>query len=355
MPEYAGAYEEKTLKVGHAGLYVDAEDVSVDADAIIEDIPLGIAGAGKTLINCEKGIKTFVADVLAKEENHLPNSETGVWIHYLTEGIIRDFGRTWVNTPKALQGRGSKAEKGKAKGKRVITKKEKNELIERLNILYYQKDIESGVLSQEEALTKIGEALKEKQELENAGYSISKNKTEGLSFFNPDKVVIEAYDGDWDALKIYQKHKIKMIIPNVVDNFYTTTNKIPVKYITLALKSPLPSAAFSIAKKSGTKNWTKPGVIYTNDGSKASTEKGYVDKSSLGGFVAEDITCLEDLIKMLGVENEMKAYDIKVVSLGKQTSISKDPIFIFDGIEKTTNHRKLVLVDHNSTSTIYEL
>ena len=61
------------LRVGHAGLYVPDED---EPDTISCDLELGLAG-GKTLIACEKGIKAEVAK-LAKEPNHLPNSETGV-------------------------------------------------------------------------------------------------------------------------------------------------------------------------------------------------------------------------------------------------------------------------------------
>ena len=364
MPEYPGAYEEKNLKVGHAGLYIDADDdTSVDADAIVADIPLGLAGAGKTLINCEKGIKLFVADQLAGQKNHLPDSETGVWIHYLTEGIMRDFGRTWVDTPVALQGKKSKEEKGKAKGRRGLTKKEKNELIDRLNILYYQKDIESGVITQEEALEKVGEALQEKKKWEDAGYTITMNKTESVGFYNPDKVVIEAYGGDWDALKIYKKHKVKMIIPDVVDAFYTATGKVPAKYIKLALKSPIPSAAFSIAKNSGMKNWSKKGAVYSEDGSRVrvdvrqpdgSYKEQLVDISKLGGAAAEDITSVTDLIEILGVSDEIKTMDIKVVSLGTQTVIGKEPIFIFDGIDKETNHRKLILVDHNGVTHIID-
>ena len=102
-----------SLAVGHAGLYkVEefAEELNStkgpqldESKEILADIELGLKDGGKTLITCEKGIKTFVKDELAKGENHLPNSELGVWIHYLTEGIKKDFGRTWNETPKSLR------------------------------------------------------------------------------------------------------------------------------------------------------------------------------------------------------------------------------------------------------------
>jgi hypothetical protein len=343
MPDYPGAYEEKDIKVGHAGLYVDADDdTSVDTDAIIADIPLGLAGAGKTLINCEKGIKLFVADQLAGQKNHLPDSETGVWIHYLTEGIIRDFGRTWVDTPVALQGKKSKEEKGKAKGKRGLTKKEKNELIDRLNILYYQKDIESGAITQEEALEKVGEALQEKKKWEDAGYTITMNKTESVGFYNPDRVVIEAYGGDWDALNIYKKHKVKMIIPDVVDAFYTTKSKIPAKYVNVALKSPLPSAAYNIAVKNGMKGWTGKGAVYDEK------VKEY------GGYEAEDITSVDDLISRLELTKALSDFDIKAISLAYAKQLTQEPVFVFDGVDKKTNHRKLIICDKTGQSTLYD-
>ena len=113
------------MQVGHAGLYVPTNDdeaaaayqavagiTSVITEAITPDIPLGLKGAGQTLINCEKGIKSFVKDVLASDKNNgLPDSETGVWVHYLTQGIAKDFGRTWEDTPVSLRSKQSKEDK----------------------------------------------------------------------------------------------------------------------------------------------------------------------------------------------------------------------------------------------------
>ena len=126
------------VAVGHAGIYVDSEDevdtVDTQPEIIEANIPLGLAAAGKTLLNTEKGIKTFVKDVLAATGNHLPNTETGVWVHYLTEGIARDFNRTWEKIPTALREKQSAEDKKLSSGKRVITKKEKNELLDKLDI-----------------------------------------------------------------------------------------------------------------------------------------------------------------------------------------------------------------------------
>ena len=245
--------------------------------------------------------------------------------------------------PVSLQDKKSKEVREKGKGKRGLTKKAKNELIDRLNILYYQKDIESGVITQEEALEKVGEALQEKKKWEDAGYSISMNKTESVGFYNPDRVVIDAYGGDWDALNIYKKHKIKMVIPDVVNTFYTATGKVPAKYVTIALKSPLPSAAYSIAVKNKMKGWTGKGAVYDEK------VKEY------GGAVAEDITSLAELIERLDVTQQVKDLDIKVVSLGFQKELYKEPIFIFDGIDKSKNARKLISVSNLGIQTLYDV
>ena len=116
-PEDAGITKEESAKLD-----------------VVADIPLGIKGGGKTLITCEKGIKAYVKDVLAKDGNHLPNSELGVWVYYLTEGVKRDFGRTWETRPTCLKPKETKIEKSAKDKKRIITKAEKNELLAKLDM-----------------------------------------------------------------------------------------------------------------------------------------------------------------------------------------------------------------------------
>jgi hypothetical protein len=235
------------LQVGHAGLYVDE---AVDVDEAVEsdnrtitftrDIPLGLAGAGKTLITCEKGIKAFVKEI-AKEKNHLPNSELGVWIYYLTRGILDDFSRTWEQTPYSLQEKKTSIEKSKEQGKRVLSKKEKNELVAKIDLLYYENDISSGKITFEEAQKLAKEAYDKKQELENAGYFISKNKTEGVSLFDWKKEIGEA-TGNPDAYKLYTKNAVEVVIPNIADNYFLQDKK-PKKLTNELLKSELAMVA----------------------------------------------------------------------------------------------------------------
>jgi hypothetical protein len=229
------------IQVGHAGLYVD-EAVESDNRTITftRDIPLGLAGAGKTLITCEKGIKAFVKEI-AKEKNHLPNSELGVWIYYLTRGILDDFSRTWEQTPYSLQEKKTSIEKSKEQGKRVLSKKEKNALLSQMDMKFYQTDIASGKITIEEAFSSIRAALEKKQELEDAGYFISTNKTEGVSLFDWKKEIGEA-TGNPDAYKLYTRNAVEVVIPNIAQNYFLQDAK-PKKLTNELLKSPLAPVA----------------------------------------------------------------------------------------------------------------
>jgi len=202
------------MAVGHAGLYpVDESATSEEAVVVENNIPLGIKG-GKTLIDCEKGIKAFVKDVLAKDRsNHLPNTETGVWVHYLTEGIARDFNRTWETSPISLKEKRTSVEKAAAEGKRVLSKKEKNELLAKRSYEYWEEDIKSGKITEDEADTFMKEARAKVRELEDAGYFLSPRKTEGVSMFDWRTEIKEKLEGDDNVLKIYNRHSIIPVVP----------------------------------------------------------------------------------------------------------------------------------------------
>jgi hypothetical protein len=139
----------KNVAVGHAGLYPtdEEEQGTTETETIEPIITLGEKGT-KILLDCESGIKTLLQSTLAKKDPaslegyglsrdmekvmNLPNTITGVLIHYLTQGIERDFNITWDSTPTSLQkkvGSLKGAEKARAQGKRVLSKKEKNALL----------------------------------------------------------------------------------------------------------------------------------------------------------------------------------------------------------------------------------
>ena len=219
------------VAVGHAGLYVPDKDDTIEEahakvvntlggiTAVVNDIELGIRKGAKTLIDCETGIKAFVKDALATPtDNGLPNSETGIWIHYLTLGIERDFGRTWETDPKALYGREHDYKKQTASskvGRKLPTKKEKNELVAKRRWDYWEKLIDKNLITEEDAMIGMKEAIDTIKELKQKGIYINSNKTKGVQRFDWEREITEKWDGDETKLEIYKRNKLLPIVPNL--------------------------------------------------------------------------------------------------------------------------------------------
>ena len=223
------------LKVGHAGLYhEEAEDDDNneantninddDNDVVLEDIPLIERTGGNTVINSEKGIKVFVKDLAKDKKNHLPNTETGVWVHYLTEGIKKDYKRTWEEAPKSIAEKAPATKKSREKAKRIMTKKQKNDLLAKMEMKYYEEDIANGVLTLEEAFASIKEAFNKKKEVEDAGYFLSANRTDGIQLFDWKGIVNKTHSNPL-AWRLYSSNKLAVIIPNLLKNYYALENK----------------------------------------------------------------------------------------------------------------------------------
>ena len=223
------------LKVGHAGLYHEeaeeddnnAANTNInedDNDVVLEDIPLIERTGGNTVINSEKGIKVFVKDLAKDKKNHLPNTETGVWVHYLTEGIKKDYKRTWDEAPKSIAEKAPATKKSRDKAKRIMTKKQKNELLAKMEMKYYEDDIANGVLTLEEAFASIKEAYNKKKEVEDAGYFLSENKTDGIQLFDWKGIINKRHLNPL-AWRLYSSNKLAVIIPNILENYYALENK----------------------------------------------------------------------------------------------------------------------------------
>ena len=338
--------------VGHAGLYVTDESdtpedkyrkvantLGVISETITADIALGLDKGGKTLIDCETGIKAFVKDHLAGTkdnpvDNHLPNTETGVWIYYLTQGIERDFGRTWETTPKSLREKLSKEAKAAATGKRVITKKEKNELIAKKDMGYWLPMVSAGKMNIEEATQEVVKATQRILELEEMGIILSENKTSGVKDFNSDRTILEDWDGNWEALDIYKKKGISVVIPDIIDNFFLSTSKPKASYYNMVAKTLLAPAAFSIAAKYNIKGMGKPGAVYKT----YSPQEGGVESSTIEN--ADDFwKLLPDLHKKI-TTGDNAGYEIKGIHLATMKGFGKDPIIVVDGLDIKTGTRK---------------
>ena len=207
---------------------------------------LGESGKGQLLTLCESGIANTVRELADDEENHLPNTKTGVVVHYVTEGIARDFGITFNRMPVSLgggRGRGASRSDRDA-GKRGLSKKEKNKLLEQMELSYYEDAIKSGEITEAEAFAKMSEAFATKRQLESEGYYLSPNKTQGVLLYN----WIEAVEDSWKkyqqvkgkGTQVYKKEKVEIVMPNIFDNFFkedmAKANKVNTRQL---LKSPL--------------------------------------------------------------------------------------------------------------------
>ena len=342
--------KESLIPIDVASVAKNPEDVGITKEEtatreIVADIPLGIKGGGKTLITCEKGIKAYVKDVLAKDGNHLPNSELGVWVYYLTEGVKRDFGRTWEAAPTCLKPKETKTEKAAKDKKRIITKAEKNELLAKLDMSYYQSDIACGNLTLEQAFALIKEAFEKKEALEGLGYYLSPNKTEGVKPFNWEKVVTDSV-GSMDATFIYQDHKIDLILPNLIKEFYQNDRKQKRGIIKDIMASPLYGTAFEKAWFSGVKDY------------------GYYDEDhpEAGGTETFQVKDMDDLLayfkqdRASDVKKMVDDYKINSVHLAKinRPGMKKDRWVCWDLTAKKGGLRELHLWSKTGMTRLVE-
>jgi hypothetical protein len=157
------------------------------------DVTLPINTEDKTtiLLNVEGAVKDIVSNLAKKQEikgatidaerfNHLPNSITGVVIHYVIEGLKRDFGITFAEQPVSLKQRGgnSNYDRKVAGKKRLLTREQKNELLAKTQMSFYEEHIARGDMSIENAMFAIRDAYERKQNFEEMGYMLPTKKTE---------------------------------------------------------------------------------------------------------------------------------------------------------------------------------
>jgi hypothetical protein len=141
------------------------------------------------LLNVEVGIKE-VASALAKKEKiagididaeayaHLPNSLTGVLMHLVVAGLKAELDIAFDETPKSMKQRGNNAMDKKVAGKkRLLTREEKNEILEKTQMSFYEPSMSVGTITIEDAMASIREAFNKKKEFEDMGYMLPAGKT----------------------------------------------------------------------------------------------------------------------------------------------------------------------------------
>jgi len=166
------------------------EDVKTTTAEVVKNLPIDDITA-TILLSVEENIKTLLKKLSDKEEigwgididpeefKHLPNSITGVIVHYVIKGIREDFGFEFEAEPKSLKLRGlSKDAKKIASKKRLLTRDQKNELIAKTEMIYYKEKISSGEITVEGAMLSIKDAYERIQNFEQMGYILPPKKAD---------------------------------------------------------------------------------------------------------------------------------------------------------------------------------
>ena len=153
-------------------------------------LPLDSEKSTTILLNVEEDIKSIITklakrveidgvDIKEEDLSHLPTSITGVVVHFITKGLENEFGIGFENEPKSLKVRGSSTtfDKKVAGKKRLLTREQKNELLAKTSMTYYEGKIASGEMSIENVMFAIKDAFERKKNFEEMGYILPEGKT----------------------------------------------------------------------------------------------------------------------------------------------------------------------------------
>lgn len=167
------------------------EDVNTTTAEVVKTLPIDNEVKTTILLNVEENIKSLLKKLSDKEEigwgidadpeefKHLPNSITGVVIYYVIKGIKEEFGFEFEKEPKSLKRRGLTKDAKKIAGKkRLLTREQKNELLEKTQMSFYDKKISMGDMTIEDAMKEIKTAYESKRSYEEMGYILPPKKTD---------------------------------------------------------------------------------------------------------------------------------------------------------------------------------
>ena len=157
----------------------------------LKRLPLDGDKTTTILLNVEEDIKSLIhklakrvdigdgIDIKEEQISTLPTSITGVVVHFITKGLENEFGIRFENEPRSLKVRGiaSNYDKKVAGKKRLLTRDQKNELLARTSISYYEDKIASGDMTIEDVMIAIKEAFEQKKDFESMGYILPPEKT----------------------------------------------------------------------------------------------------------------------------------------------------------------------------------
>jgi hypothetical protein len=180
---------DKTSKVGFSDFADKLEEVKSSTAEVVQQLPIDNEVKTTILISVEANIKELLSKLASKQEigwgidkspedfQHLPNSITGVIVHYIIKGIKEEFGFEFEKQPKCLTYNISKFDKKVAGRKRLLTREQKNELLAKTQMSYYDDKISSGEMTIESAMYAIKDAYERVQAFKDIGYILPPEKT----------------------------------------------------------------------------------------------------------------------------------------------------------------------------------
>ena len=163
------------------------------APAPTYELPISSEDKSTILLSVEGAVKDLAAALAKKQEvkgveideaitGELPNSLTGILVYYFCKGVKEDFGIEFAEKPVSLKQRGgaggSQFDKKIAGKKRLLTREQKNELLAKTQMSFYEKDITTGKMTLEQAIYALKDAYERKANFEEMGYLLPPKKTE---------------------------------------------------------------------------------------------------------------------------------------------------------------------------------
>ena len=163
------------------------------APAPTYELPISSEDKSTILLSVEGAVKDLAAALAKKQEvkgveideaitGELPNSLTGILVYYFCKGVKEDFGIEFAEKPVSLKKRGraggSQFDKKIAGKKRLLTREQKNELLAKTQMSFYEKDITTGKMTLEQAIYALKDAYERKANFEEMGYLLPPKKTE---------------------------------------------------------------------------------------------------------------------------------------------------------------------------------
>jgi len=173
--------EVKAPETTKLSITKDAKDtILINVETAVRDIIINLAKRNEI-----KGI-----DINDEKVSTLPTSYTGILIHYFIKGLKDDFNIEFEEQPVSLRVRGGSMQDRKVSSKkRLLTKEEKNEIIARMQMTYYETDMMSGKMTIDEVMNNIKTAFEEKKGFEDMGYILPTKKNEAPYWNSPDAVL----------------------------------------------------------------------------------------------------------------------------------------------------------------------